>query len=111
MPALTFFFPLQSKASKSHITQPRCLCPTDQDAGEWHTSVPLVLWVDQNMYRRQNQADSRGDAYEPGPPAPASEPAGPENWVASGRDGGSTQNSGFSHDQGELGRVTPRIRS
>ena len=48
MPALTFFFPLQSTASKSHITQPRCLCPTDQDAGELHTSVPQ-MWVDQNM--------------------------------------------------------------
>lgn len=32
---------IQSIAIKTSITQQRCLCPTQQDAGEFHTAVPL----------------------------------------------------------------------
>ena len=39
----TFISPLQSTSSKIHLKYNRCLCPTHQDAREFHTSVLLKV--------------------------------------------------------------------
>lgn len=79
--ALSLPFPFSLQPVKTSITQQRCLCSTQQDIRESHTSKGG--WAETHGRGRTRQ-NSRGGAYDPGPSAMVTEPAAPENLVISG---------------------------
>ena len=73
---LTLSLLLQSIGSKTNITQlitQRCLCPTHQDAREFHTSVHLKVGELEHIEEVESR-NSGGGACSPGPLATAAEP-------------------------------------
>ena len=79
--ALSLPFPFNLQPVKTSTTQQRCLCSTQQDIREFHTSKGG--WTE-TRGRGRTRRNSRGGACDPGPSAMITEPAAPENLVTSG---------------------------
>lgn len=74
---------VQCATSKTSITQQSFLCPTCQDAREFHTSVHLrVNGLEQQ--RKQSWWNSRGRTHDASPLAMANDPTAPESPPAAG---------------------------